>query len=375
MSRHRGAAQPPPPCYAVVLPGLETVAADEIAQDLGGEVKRTGRGLVVFRVEEPDAALLQLRTTEDIFLLAWGTDKLTYRAEDLDRLRRWTAHEADWDQLLKIHHRIHPRPKGRPSYRLVTQMTGEHGYRRADAAKALAQGLAGKFPASWRPAEENAAVEVWLTIHGATAVCGLRLSDRTMRHRTYKHEHLPASLRPTLAAALVRLAEVRPGHALLDPMCGAGTILAEALEAARRRRGAPVQLWGGDLDAGAVRAAAANLRRLGPVQLARWDAARLPLPAASVDRIVSNLPFGKQLGSPEEVGPLYRRVLPELDRVLRPGGRAVLLVSEPALLRAAAQATSWKPERELRIRVLGQAAVVSAWRKPHGSANMAGEEK
>ena len=49
----------------MVLPGLESVADDEIAHDLGGEVKRTGRGLVVFRVEEPDAALLQLRTTED----------------------------------------------------------------------------------------------------------------------------------------------------------------------------------------------------------------------------------------------------------------------------------------------------------------------
>jgi tRNA (guanine6-N2)-methyltransferase len=363
MSRHRRDSEPPP-CYAMVLPGLEAVAAEEIARDLGGEVKRTGHGLVVFRAAEIDSALLQLRTTEDVFLLAWGTDKLTYRAEDLDRIRRWTAHEADWEQLLRKHHRVHPKPKGKPTYRLVTQMSGEHGYRRADAGKALAQGLAGKFPASWRPAEENAAVEVWLTIHGATAVCGLRLSDRTMRHRTYKHEHLPASLRPTLAAALVRLAEVRPGQTLLDPMCGAGTILAEALEAARRRSGEPVRLWGGDIDATALRAASANLRRLGPVLLARWDAARLPLAAESVDRVVSNLPFGKQLSSAEEIGPLYRRVLPECDRVLRPGGRAVLLVSEAALLRAAVRQTPWKAERELRVRVLGQPAVISVWRKP-----------
>src|SRR5439155_8158347 len=139
------------------------------------------------------------RTTEDIFLLAWGTDKLTYRAEDLDHIRRWTAHDADWTQLLRIHHALRSKPKGKPTFRLVTQMTGQHGYRRADASKALAKGLAGKLPASWRFAEENAAVEIWLTIHGATAVCGLRLSDRTMRHRTYKREHLPASLRPTVA--------------------------------------------------------------------------------------------------------------------------------------------------------------------------------
>src|SRR5947209_9601089 len=172
-----------PPCYAMVLPGLEPVAAEEIEQTLGGEVKRTGPGLVVFRVPEPDRALLRLRTTEDVFLLAWGTDKLTYRAADLDSIRRWTAKEADWQALLRVHHAIRPKPKGKPTYRLVAQMSGHHGYRRVDARQAMAKGLAGKLPASWRHAEENASVEAWLIIHEATAVSGLRRADRTVPHR------------------------------------------------------------------------------------------------------------------------------------------------------------------------------------------------
>jgi 23S rRNA G2445 N2-methylase RlmL len=346
-----------------VQPGLEEVAGEEIERDLGGEVKRTGRGVVVFRPPEIDAALLQLRTVEDVFLLAWGTDQLTYRAEDLDRIRRWTARDADWAQLLRLHHAIRPKPKGKPTYHLVTQMEGHHGYLRRDARKAFAEGLAGKFPDSWKPAEENAAVEFWLSIVGQTAVCGLRLSDRTMRHRTWKLEHRPASLRPTVAAALVRLAEVRPGHVVLDPMCGAGTILAEHLESMRRARGV-LPAWGGDLDFGAVRAAAANLRHLGPALLARWDARRLPLPGASVDRLVSNPPFGKQLGRPAEVGPLYRDMVGEYDRVLRPGGRAVLLVGDAGPLRAAARTVGWKALRQVAVRILGQAAVVTVWRKP-----------
>ncbi|HXG11168.1 MAG TPA: methyltransferase domain-containing protein [Gemmataceae bacterium] len=406
MTRHRPGSEPLPPCYALTLPGLEEIAAEEITDDLGGEVKRTARGLVVFRVPAIDRTLLELRTVEDVFVLAWGTDKLSYRADALDSIRRWTAREADWDRLLRLHHAVRPKPKGRPTYRLVTQMTGEHGFRRIDAREALAAGLAGKLPASWRHVEEGAAVEIWLTIHGATAVCGVRLSDRTMRHRTYKREHLPASLRPTLAAAMVRLGSIRPGQVVLDPMCGAGTILAEQLQrwgrpltphpsppegerggfsfplspasgerggfsfplspaSGERGRGeGGARAWGGDLDPAAVRAASINLRRLGPVLLARWDAARLPLPDQSVDCILSNPPFGKQLGRPEEIGFLYRRVLPQYDRVLRPGGRAVLLVSDPAALKEAAAAVGWKRERQFRVEVLGQPAFLSAWRKP-----------
>ncbi len=366
MARHRSRTQAPPPaCYAMVIPGLESIAEDEITRDLGGEVKRTGHGLVVFRVPQIDASLLRLRTVEDVFLLDWGTDQLTYRAEDLERIRRWTAREVDWQQLLRIHHVIRPKPKGKPTYRLVAQMADKHGYRRVDARQALAAGLDGVFPASWRHAEENAAVEVWLTIQGSTAYCGMRLSDRTMRHRTYKLEHIAASLRPTVAAAMVRLAGIKNQHVVLDPLCGAGTLLAEVHEA-MRPLGRRVQAWGGDIDAQALRAAGPNLRRLGRTLLCRWDAARLPLPDRSVDRVLSNPPFGKQLSRPEEIGPLYRQIVREADRVLKPFGQAVLLVSDYPALRSAARAVGWKAVRQLHVRVLGQPAVVSVWRKIAG---------
>jgi len=373
MSSSRSQRSVPPACYALVHPGLESVAAEEIEQALGGEVKKTSPGLVVFRVPEIDARILKLRTTEDVFLLAWGSDQLTRRAEDLERIRRWTAREADWPTLLRIHHELRPKPKGRPTYHLVAQMEGRHGYLRRDACKALAQGLAGKVPESWRLVEENAAVEFWLTIHGATAVCGLRLSDRTMRHRTYKREHCPASLRPTVAAAMIRLAEAAPGHIVLDPMCGAGTLLAERLAATsfspsigegRGGQGRCAPVWGGDIDFRAVRAAAINLRRLGPALLAHWDATRLPLASAAVDRIVSNPPFGKQLSSPEDIVPLYHDMLHEYNRVLRPGGLAVLIVNAASVLRLAAHAVGWKLQRQLSVRVLGQSAVITVWRKP-----------
>src|SRR5262245_18740414 len=108
MSRSRPAKRLPP-CYATVHPGLEEVAGEEIEHVLGAEVRKNARGIVVFRVDEIDDRLLQLRTTEDVFLFAWGTDQLTYRAEDLEQIRRWTAREPDWAELFRLHHALRPR--------------------------------------------------------------------------------------------------------------------------------------------------------------------------------------------------------------------------------------------------------------------------
>lgn len=356
--------KPLPACYALVQPGLEDIAAEEIAQTLKGEVKRTARGVVVFRVNQLDERIFDLRTVEDVFLLAWGTDQLTYRAEDLEKIRRWTAKDGDWDHLFRLHHTLLPLTKGKPTYHFVTQMNGEHGYRRTDARKAFIAGLASKMPTGWREVDENAYLEVWLTIDGKTAISGVRLTDREMRHRSYKIEHRPASLRPSVAAAMVRAAEIKPKHRVLDPMCGAGTLLAEHWLAMESIRCEKPPALGGDLEQGAVVAAQGNLRKLGTTFLQRWDACELPLASASIDRILCNPPFGKQLSSPGAVGPLYRAMLREYDRVLVPGGKAVLLVADgDALADAAAALPHWKRVRIVRVRVLGQSALISVWRK------------
>ncbi|MFM8271930.1 MAG: methyltransferase domain-containing protein [Gemmata sp.] len=334
--------KPLPPLYAMTHGGIESTAADEITRDVGGEVKKTARGLVVFRVEALGDKVLSLRTTEDVFLMAWGSDSLTYKSEDLDTIRAWTAKKPDWDHLFKLHHKIRPKTKGRPTYHIVCQMQGEHGFRRADARAAFIEGLAGKVPNGWHYSNENAWLEIWLTIYSKTAVCGVRLSDRTMRHRTYKLDHVQASLRPTVAAAMVRLAGIGPGMTVLNPFCGAGTILAEALDVAEKRsRAGAVRVLGGDIDPNAVFVTSQNLEQVGKASLARWDATALPLESQSVDRIVSNPPFGKQLSSIEQIGPLYEAAGAELDRVLKPGGRAVLLAMEVEGLKRVLQSYRW----------------------------------
>ena len=83
-----------------------------------------------------------------------------------------------------------------------------------------------------------------------------------------------------------------------------------------RFRGACVDVWG-DIDPHHVHARRRTCITCRNCRCT-WDARRLPLEDTSVDRIVCNLPFGKQLSSPEEIGPLYYDAIPEMDRVLRP---------------------------------------------------------
>ena len=357
-------SEPLPPLYAMVHSGLEGVAADEITRDLGGEVRKNARGTVVFRVESLTTDVLKLRTTEDIFLLAWGSDSLTYKADDLKTIRTWTAKKPDWDRLFRLHHTIRPKTKGRPTFNLICQMQGEHGFRRADAREAFIEAMTPAIPNGWQFSNENAWMEIWLTIRGKTATCGVRLSDRTMRHRTYKREHIAASLRPTVAAAMVRLAGIGPEMTILDPMCGAGTIMAEAIDTGGRRKGGAVHVLGGDIDPNAVFVASQNLDKMGPPFLARWDTTRLPIATASMDRIICNPPFGKQLATLEEIPPLYAAAAREWDRVLKPGGRAVFIVMEQDILRGVLQGYNWSPVRQMKVRLLGTPTVLSVWRKP-----------
>ncbi|MGW6279624.1 TRM11 family SAM-dependent methyltransferase [Kribbella sp. NPDC055071] len=139
-------------------------------------------------------------------------------------------------------------------------------------------------------------------------------------------ERLPWSTNLLVAEVLVRLAKVGPKDRVVDPFCGTGTILR-----AVRRREPSARVIGADHDPHAIAVA----RRNGVTDLTQAKAERLPLPAGSVDRVITNLPFGKQVGSHHANRTLYPAVLSELSRVLTPDGRAVLLTEDKRLLRQA----------------------------------------
>jgi hypothetical protein len=52
-----------------------------------------------------------------------------------------------------------------------------------------------------------------------------------------------------------------------------------------------------------------------------------------------------------------------MDRVLRPGGRAVIIVSDTAALDQAARAVEWQRHRRVNLNILGQRAGILVFRK------------
>ena len=139
---------------------------------------------------------------------------------------------------------------------------------------------------------------------------------------------LPASTNPVTAAALVALARLRPGFRVLDPFCGAGTIVVEALLA---EPSAAAIAW--DNSPAAVAATRANLARFSAdtydVSLADATTADRE---TSVDRVITNLPFGKRVGTHRSNVDLYPLFVARLAHLLAEDGRAVLLTEEKRLL-------------------------------------------
>jgi putative N6-adenine-specific DNA methylase/tRNA (guanine6-N2)-methyltransferase len=147
-----------------------------------------------------------------------------------------------------------------------------------------------------------------------------------------------------LAYAMIRLANLVPGDTLLDPFCGSGTLVLEALQIFKGQ----LSCVGMDVSKKSTDGARqnANAEGFGPdvgssedhsdddhscCRFVCSDARGLRRHVAdeSVDAIVTNLPWGIMTGqnqSVKDLQTLYEVFLRNSWYVLKPGGRIVMLV-------------------------------------------------
>jgi SAM-dependent methyltransferase len=246
--------------------------------------------------------------------------------------------------------------RGKPSFRVTARVEGRRAVLRGDAQGMVVRSLARRFPSWVHGPQGDADLQFVVWIWDSGCRLALRLVEPGFARRPWKVAHIPASLPPSIAYGLVATAGPRAGERVLDPFCGAATILVE--------RGLvgppPAGLLGADLSAAARRAATANgaAARV-DIAVHEWDATALPLAAASIDTIITNPPYGQRHGPLLDLPALYGGFLSEAGRVLRRGGLCVVLTSQTALLeQLLSRRAEFAWRGRLAVDVLGVAAYV-----------------
>lgn len=339
MRKHpQGKSHPAPHLIeADIAPGLELIARDELRRVLGNAARieqvREQSGVVRFAYSGNLQALTQLRTVQTVYLV-----------------RSFPV----------------PRPKallGDQHFRALLELIGTVRTLSPAAYRTLHIGAAGSDSSVMQRLKDELARATTLQIgadegdlllrlrrdaHGDGWEALVRIGPRPLATRSWRVENYGGALNATVAHAMALLTVPQPSDVFLNLVCGSGTLLIERCVAGSLRRA-----LGCDTSADALHTAQANVRASGYtnlIELHAWDARDLPLPAASVDALVADLPFGGLVGSHRENVALYPAILEEAARVAKPGARCVLITHEVRLMdRLLAEQSAWTCRQTIMV--------------------------
>lgn len=245
--------------------------------------------------------------------------------------------------------------------------------------RAVAHALGRQPPrpmAAAEPDADDTAAVLAVRVHEDVVTVSLDATTSPLHRRGYRLATAKAPLREDIAHALLLAAGFAPGLALLDPMCGAGTIAIEAAAIALglppgRLRPPPLRhtalwderLWqqvvadaaarttaaanattapiaASDRDRGAIEAARANAERAGVAAAVAFTCCALaaqpwlaaPTQAPPRGLLATNPPFGRRVGQGHDLLPLYQTLGHRLQR-LGAGWRLALLAHDDRLAR------------------------------------------
>ncbi|AMV72879.1 23S rRNA (2-N-methyl-G2445)-methyltransferase [Desulfuromonas sp. DDH964] len=353
--------------FATAPAGLEQLLAVELAELGASEVRETHGGVAFAGpLAVSYRACLWSRLASRILL-----PLATFAAADPDALYA-AARELPWEEHLAV--------DGSLAVDAVVNASAITHSRYA--ALRIKDAIVDRFrdATGARPAVNTVRPDLRINLYlfRDQATLALDLSGESLHRRGYRIEGAAAPLKENLAAALLLRAGwpaiAKGGGALVDPLCGSGTLLLEGAliaadiapglgresfgflrwpghqpdawsellaEAAERREAGLVKLpplYGFDADPAALRAAQANAERLGlagQVNFRRGDLARLrnPAPGGPPGLVITNPPYGERLGEIAQLEGLYA-TLGERLRSEFAGWKAAIFTGNPELGRA-----------------------------------------
>jgi predicted RNA methylase len=338
--------------------GLGDVVAAEVSGIVpAAAIQLAGDRFLVLALTAAEAARLgrKARTVDDARLLVAGPERIGSEAGFAALCAAAAA---------RVREVLPPDSGGQPGPWSVTMSARSPVWRRSpgwDPAPVLAR----HFPGADLSATERSPVDLRLQADEDTAHVALNLWSRPIGKRAGDGPGRAGALRPTVAAALVRLAISGAGPDLLargvyDPFCGTGTIAAEAAHL-----GLPV--FASDID---ERAAELTRRRLaaGPAGSAPGAAGELrhrvftrdvrrgPAQRVSAGIVAANMPWGKQVRVDGRLA-LFDATALLARHLLRDGGTAALLTTheDPLVARLRRQGLEVTSRR---IGLLGQTPAI-----------------
>ena len=319
---------------------------DVVTGDAARTVINTSRGVTLTASIGDVHTLAQLTVPERVYAIVCTVPPENIPSEDssngsgktlLNSLATAAADAEGWTAALAAHRALHPWISGDadtlPSFGVRAQRRGARfkaSVNGASLGAAIGSALHTRF--GWRVDLSSPILEVT----AALGDDGLFVSLALLRRHDAIDCRTRGGLDPHVSWAMVRsLGLLLPGSLILDPMCGKGSLLFEALSA--HPSSAAI---GCDADEVQLSRAAANraaVPRSIRSRLALLQADASSLPVRRCDAIVCDLPFesscprfGHRLDTSR--GASLAAVVREFARVLdRHGARAVLLIGESRL--------------------------------------------
>jgi len=332
--------------FALTTRGLEGASAEEVASVPAVRVTEVGYRRIAATCTGGLAPLLDLRTVDDVFLELDTWSGVGRHRDELAALGQRAA-VLGLREAARVVGRVRPLP-GLPRFAVTASFVGRRNYSSREISTAVGEGVSSALNWTYSERDSEADLNVRLFIEHETAHVGVRIGNAPLHRRAYKTAHVPGSLKPSVAAALLRLACVGPDALVLDPCCGAGTIIVEASLMGARA-------VGGDISLEALRACRSNVIRAGTrAVVGHWDARALPMGDGCVDAVVTNLPWGREVEVEASLPRLYRGLLAEIGRTLGREGRAVVLTDSPEHVGAA----GLRVESQIEISLFGRTPTI-----------------
>lgn len=323
---------------ATTVSGIEDIAASEMQSKFEGlKVLRKKRGKIFFRFEGSPEQLFSLRCVDNIYHFL-GSFSIGPTKKDLVEIHRKLRAMNLSQRLVGLYGDLSVK-----SVIVSASRTGKHTYSRYQVADAIQDALVDTFGFG-RGTVEKHDLHFRVDLEDSSAFMHIKLTPATFRYRGQEKQYLTAALKPSVAHAMVLLSSPGADDVFLDPFCGSGTILAERASYEAR------EIMGSDISAERLEIARENLPKT--ITLHCWDARHIELPSGKVGRIVSNLPWGKQIEI-GDVSQLYTEFMIEAKRLLAPGGIMVLLTDQEAEILRAAELAGVRIEKRTTLSLHG----------------------